>query len=105
MSIIYYITTASTGNTFERNIPFCYSRQIAKLYTIFILVITLKWLQSRDGIRHLIDKFTHRASIESKKKRPFLLGRFVVPLYTDHVMILFRILAFKFSNSPMYMSE
>ena len=32
--------------------------------------------------------------------RPFSLGRFVA-----HVMILLRILAFKFSNSRVYMNE
>ena len=55
--------------------------------------------------RDLIEKFNHHGSIESKKNRPFLLGRFVVPSYKDHVMILLRILVFKFSNSRVYMNE
>ena len=36
--------------------------------------------------------------------RPFALGLFVAP-FTDHLMILLRILAFKFSNSRVYMNE
>ena len=84
----------STWEAIHMKMPSTFTSIFMQISNLFLF----EWLSTKT-------RFESEAKGNSEMAyRPFALGRFVAP-FTDHLMILLRILAFKFSNSRVYMNE